>query len=67
MGDGKVFEIIARNNSAENIYVQSVMLNGEPYGKSYVDYRDIMSGGQLELTMGPEPSTTYGVNSDARP
>ncbi|MDE6154759.1 MAG: GH92 family glycosyl hydrolase, partial [Muribaculaceae bacterium] len=67
VGDGKVFEIIARNNSAENIYVQSAKLNGEPYGKSYVDYCDIMSGGQLELTMGPEPSTTYGVNSDARP
>ncbi|MDE6449923.1 MAG: GH92 family glycosyl hydrolase [Muribaculaceae bacterium] len=67
VGGGKTFEIIARNNSGENIYVQSVMLNGQPYDKTYVDYRDIMSGGQLELTMGPEPSTTYGVNSDARP
>ncbi len=67
VGGGKVFTIIARNNSDKNIYVQSVMLNGEPYGKSYVEYSDIMSGGQLELTMGPEPSTVYGVNSDARP
>ncbi len=67
VGDGKVFEIIARNNSGENIYVQSALLNGEPYGKSFIDYRDIMAGGSLQLTMGPEPSTTFGVNSDARP
>jgi putative alpha-1,2-mannosidase len=34
--DGKVFSIVAKNNSAENMYVQSVKLNGEPLAKQSI-------------------------------
>ncbi|MDR0836273.1 MAG: GH92 family glycosyl hydrolase [Tannerella sp.] len=50
-GNGKTFTIIAKNNSAENKYIQSVTLNGEPYDKLYIDYKDIVSGGTLEFEM----------------
>ena len=56
VGDGKTFTIRAKNNSKENIYVQSAKLNGKPYTKSYLLYQDIVKGGMLELEMGSEPS-----------
>ncbi len=56
VGDGKTFTIRAKNNSKENIYVQSAKLNGKPYAKSYLLYQDIVKGGMLELEMGNEPS-----------
>lgn len=59
-GDDKIFTIVAHNNSAENIYIQSACLNGKPYDKCYIDYADIVSGGILELTLGKEPSYGWG-------
>ena len=56
--DGE-FVIAANNNSAENIYIQSVRLNGEAYNKAYIDYADIISGGTLVFEMGSEPAVWY--------
>ena len=56
VGDGKTFTVKAVNNSDENIYIQSVTLNGKRYDKSYIDYRDIIAGGTLTLVMGSKPS-----------
>ncbi|HEX3007897.1 MAG TPA: GH92 family glycosyl hydrolase, partial [Bacteroidales bacterium] len=53
--DQKQFTLKANNNSEKNIYIQSVKLNGNPYTKSYITYKDIMKGGTLEFEMGPEP------------
>lgn len=64
--DGKSFTIAARNNSADNIYVQHAQLNGAPYSKSYIDYADLMAGGELLLEMGAEPSQ-FGYDKSSRP
>jgi predicted alpha-1,2-mannosidase len=66
VGNGKTFRIVAKNNSKENIYIQSVKLNGKDYKKSYIYYNDIMRGGTLEFTMGNKPSK-FGVAKNARP
>ena len=58
---------MAHHNSDKNIYIQHARLNGKPYEKSYIDYRDIAAGGILEFEMGPEPSVSFGVNEDDRP
>jgi predicted alpha-1,2-mannosidase len=58
---GKTFTILAANNSAANIYIQSARLNGKPYDKCYLDYKDITDGGTLELTMGNKPNTKWGI------
>lgn len=52
--DGTDFKVVARNNSAENIYIQSVTLNGKPYDKLSISHSDIMKGGELVFEMGPE-------------
>lgn len=56
------FTVVTKNNSPANIYIQSATLNGKPYMHCYLDYADIVAGGILELTMGSEPSHTWGVN-----
>ena len=64
--DGKRFHIVACDNSAENIYVQSAKLNGKPYTRSYIHYDDMVKGGTLELQMGPKPSN-WGTAKKDRP
>ena len=66
VGNGKTFRIIAHNNSKENMYIQSVKLNGKPYTRCYIDFKDIIRGGKLEFTMGNKPST-FGVKPADRP
>ncbi len=57
---GQKFEIIAHKNSAENIYIQSVKLNGKNINRLWIDHFEIVKGGKLELIMGPEPNTKLG-------
>jgi predicted alpha-1,2-mannosidase len=52
VGNGKTFRITAKNNSKENRYIQSILLNGKPYDKYYLDFKDITQGGSLEFRMG---------------
>ena len=49
--DGTDFKVVAHNNSAENIYIQSVTLNGKPYDKFSISHSDIMKGGELVFEM----------------
>ena len=65
--NGKQFIIIAHNQSDENIYIQSVKLNGKPYTKSYITFNDIKNGGTLEFAMGNQPNMSFGVEMDNRP
>lgn len=64
---GKEFTVIAENNGPENIYIQSVTLNGKPYAKAYITYRDIMDGGELKIVMGPQPNEAFGATPEDRP
>lgn len=60
MGNGHDFTILARNNSAANIYIQSATLNGKPWSKPWFSYSDIANGATLVLTMGPRPNKNWG-------
>lgn len=53
----KLLTIEAKNNSAENVYVQAVSWNGMPLaaGANSIPYTTIMEGGVLSFEMGPEP------------
>lgn len=56
LGNGAVFKVTALNLSAENIYIQSVKLNGKVLNRSFFTYGDIRDGGSLEFTMGAIPN-----------
>ncbi|MGF7229757.1 GH92 family glycosyl hydrolase [Arachidicoccus sp.] len=67
VNNNKDFVITAKNLSDKNIYIQSVKLNGVPYSKSFITYRDIMDGGKLEFKMGGVPNKEFGKASKDRP
>lgn len=65
--EGKTFVVSAPQNSKENIYIQSVQLNGKPYDKSYILYDDVMKGGTLVFEMGNQPNKNFGTAPESRP
>ncbi len=67
MGNGKTFEIVAKHNSAKNMYIQSATLNGKPWNKPWFSQADIARGGKLVLVMGPSPNKAWGSAPDAAP
>lgn len=52
--EGK-FTIEKENKGKENKYIQHVILNGQDYKKAWIDYADIMKGGNLKFVMGDQP------------
>lgn len=58
--NGNTCVIEARNNSAENKYIQSAILNGEPLLQSYILHSAIMSGGHFVYEMGSDPNKEWG-------
>jgi predicted alpha-1,2-mannosidase len=67
MGNGHDLTIIARHNSETNAYIQSATLNGKPWNKPWFSHADIVNGGSLVLTMGPQPNKNWGSTPDATP
>ena len=57
---GKEFIVTAKNSSHENIYIQSATLNGKPIEKSWIYFRDIVSGGSLNYVLGNKPNPAWG-------
>lgn len=55
LSNNKTFTITANNNSEENVYIQSVKLNGELLSERYITHQQIMDGGTLEFFMGNKP------------
>ncbi len=63
MGNNKFFTIKTVNNSPENCYIQSAILNGKPFTKPYLTHRQLAEGGTLLINMGPKPKVTWGNNA----
>jgi predicted alpha-1,2-mannosidase len=60
LANGKSFEIVARNTSAENKYIQSATLNGKQLDAPWISHQDIVSGGNLIFEMGPRANKDWG-------
>ncbi len=54
--NGSQFKIITKNNSAENKYIQSVILNDEIIDRNYITHKEILNGGTLVFEMGTSPN-----------
>jgi predicted alpha-1,2-mannosidase len=64
--NGKSIVINAPKNSAKNVYVQGLKLNGADYTKTYIDHGVLTAGATLEFDMGPSASS-WGSAADAAP
>jgi predicted alpha-1,2-mannosidase len=64
---GRTFTVIAKHNSARNIYIQSAKLNGQPLAQPGLTQEQITSGGTLKLEMGSKPNPDWGNAPANRP
>jgi predicted alpha-1,2-mannosidase len=54
--NGKTFTIECKNQSDKNVYVQKIMLNGNPLKNLFISHTDVMNGGTLQFQMGASPA-----------
>lgn len=65
--NGKKVEIVAPLTSDENRYIRTMTWRGKEYTKNFLNYQDLMEGGEMVFEMGKEPVLTRGVNEDDFP
>lgn len=54
--NGKQFTIDAKNQSAKNVYVKQVLLNGKALNRYYITHQEITDGGKLTFLMAATPN-----------
>ncbi|KUL47402.1 alpha-mannosidase [Streptomyces sp. NRRL F-4489] len=64
--NGRDLVISAPRNSARNVYVQGLRVNGKPWNSTALPHALLSRGGTLEFAMGPRPSA-WGTGPDAAP
>ncbi len=60
--NGKKIVINAPKNSATNVYIQSLKIDGKPYASTSVPHSVLADGAVLDFAMGPNPSS-WGADS----
>jgi predicted alpha-1,2-mannosidase len=63
---GKDLVINAPNNSAKNVYIQGLKVNGKAYSSTSLPQDLLAKGGTLDFDMGPNPST-WGTGANDAP
>ena len=53
--NGRTLTIEALGQSAKNVYVRRVEVNGAPVGRSYLKHSEIMNGGKIVFFMADKP------------
>lgn len=64
--NGRDLVVKAPRNSAKNIYVQGLKVNGRSWNSTALPHGLIARGGTLEFSMGPKPSS-WGTGKNAAP
>jgi predicted alpha-1,2-mannosidase len=59
--NGKTLTINARNNSPQNRYIGQMTVNGQPYGKNYLDHQTLLQGGVINYNMSATPNKSRGT------
>lgn len=53
---GNQFKIVVKNQASNNVYIQTINLNGIPLLKPFITHEQLVSGGILEVKMGSKPN-----------
>ena len=65
--NGNNLVIDAQNNSKENLYIESLRVNGQESTRNYLKHADLLQGGPIEFKMGSHPNLNRGINDDDAP
>ncbi|WP_454803111.1 GH92 family glycosyl hydrolase [Mucilaginibacter phyllosphaerae] len=63
LGDGKMLIIETKNNSKDNVYIQSAEFNGMPLNNCWLYRDELMKGGKLSFVMGSQPNINWGIKT----
>jgi predicted alpha-1,2-mannosidase len=63
----KTFVIAAPANNATNVYVQGRILNGKNDSRTWISHDEIMQGGELTVSMGPNANKRVVPDEDMPP
>ena len=67
LANGKTFTVLAPKVNKENIYIQSIKIDGKPYDKTYLTHEQIMSGATVEFEMSNTPKAIGVIFEDKKP
>ncbi len=65
--NGKQVIISAPDNSDDNVYIESMKVNGKTYDKNYITFPMLMNGDKIEFRMSDKPNRDRGTDADALP
>ncbi|MDC1750467.1 glycoside hydrolase domain-containing protein, partial [Bacteroides uniformis] len=65
--NGKSLTIDAPDNSPENMYIESLKVNGVDYSRNYLTHGDLLNGGTLRFDMGSQPNMKRGTQPEDYP
>ena len=54
--NGKTIEILGKNATPENFYVQTLKLNGRDFANAWIDWSALDDGANLDFNLGSQPS-----------
>ena len=63
---GANIEIVGKNASAKNYYVQTVKLNGESWNSPWIPWSALAAGGTINFSLGSKPSS-WGEDASQTP
>ncbi|MBS9525634.1 GH92 family glycosyl hydrolase [Litoribacter alkaliphilus] len=63
LGNDRDLVLETVNNSADNVYIQSVEFNGKVLDNCWLYRDELMAGGKLIFTMSNEPNEQWGINN----
>lgn len=56
--NGNEIIINTKNNSKENVYIQSITVDGNPYSDREIPLDKLLNGASIEFELGPKPNKT---------
>ena len=65
--NGRKITLTANDNSAENVYIESMKIRGSEWRHNFLKYDDLMKGTDIVFNMVSEPEYTRGVSEEDKP
>lgn len=65
--NSNTFTVDAPENSCDNIYIGSMLLNGKEYGHNYITHKALTEGAHINIRMTPQPNLSRGTADEDAP
>lgn len=63
LSNGRQIRVTTKNWSPKAVYIQKVLVNGQPYSRSYLTWEQIRNGVDLHFVMSEKPNKRWAVKA----